>query len=66
MSSCIDFQRDVHANLTQGTGAHELANYVVDQLERVTPARQVVVDMVTEYVEVAQRFAEQVERAAGT
>jgi hypothetical protein len=32
----------------------------------VTPARQVVLDMVTEYVEVAQRFAEQVERAAGT
>jgi NAD(P)H-dependent flavin oxidoreductase YrpB (nitropropane dioxygenase family) len=52
-----------------GTGAHELANYfvgqVVGQLDRVRPARQVVLDMVTEYVEVAQRFAEQLERATG-
>jgi hypothetical protein len=47
-----------------GTGAHQLANYfvgqVVGQLDRVRPARQVVLDMVTEYAEVAQSFAEQV------
>jgi hypothetical protein len=36
---------------------------VVGQLDRVRPARQVVLDMVTEYLEVAQRFAEQLERA---
>ena len=48
----------------EGSGAHELANYfvgqVVGQLDRVRPARQVVLDMVTEYVEVAQRFADEV------
>jgi NAD(P)H-dependent flavin oxidoreductase YrpB (nitropropane dioxygenase family) len=48
----------------EGTGAHELANYfvgqVVGQLDRVRPARQVVLDMVTEYAEVAQAFADQV------
>jgi NAD(P)H-dependent flavin oxidoreductase YrpB (nitropropane dioxygenase family) len=49
----------------EGTGAHQLANYfvgqVVGQLDRVRSARQVVLDMVTEYAEVAQRFAEQVD-----
>jgi hypothetical protein len=48
----------------QGTGANQLANYFVGQvvgcLDRVRPARQVVLDMVTEYAEVAQRFADQV------
>src|SRR5438445_3216684 len=51
----------------KGSGAHQLTNYfvgqVVGQLDRVRPARQVVLDMVTEYAEVAQSFAEQV--AAG-
>ena len=48
----------------EGTGAHQLANYfvgqVVGQLDRVRPTRQVVLDMVTEYAEVVQRFADQV------
>ncbi len=48
----------------EGTGANQLANYfvgqVVGQLDRVKPARQVVLDMVTEYADVAQRFADQV------
>ena len=50
-----------------GSGANKLANYfvgqVVGQMNQVKPARQVVLDMVTEYAEVAQRFAEQVEAA---
>jgi NAD(P)H-dependent flavin oxidoreductase YrpB (nitropropane dioxygenase family) len=48
----------------KGTGANELANYfvgqVVGQMDRIRPARQVVLDMVTEYAEVAQAFADQV------
>jgi len=48
----------------EGSGAQRLANYfvgqVVGELDRVRPARQVVLDMVTEYAEVAQAFAEQV------
>jgi NAD(P)H-dependent flavin oxidoreductase YrpB (nitropropane dioxygenase family) len=48
----------------EGSGANKLANYfvgqVVGQLDRVRPARQVVLDMVTEYAEVAERFADQV------
>ncbi|HSS09976.1 MAG TPA: nitronate monooxygenase, partial [Acidimicrobiales bacterium] len=51
----------------EGTGAHQLANYFVGQvvgtMNRVRPARQVVLDMVTEYAEVVSRFAEQVELA---
>jgi len=47
----------------EGSGANKLANYfvgqVVGQLDRVRPARQVVLDMVTEYAEVAQKFADQ-------
>ncbi len=47
-----------------GSGAQKLANYfvgqVVGQLDRIRPARQVVLDMMTEYAEVAQRFADQV------
>ena len=49
---------------TEGSGAQKLANYfvgqVVGQLDRIRPARQVVLDMMTEYAEVAQRFADQV------
>src|SRR5437764_663836 len=48
----------------EGSGAQQLANYfvgqVVGQMDRVRPARQVVLDMVTEYAEVAQEFADQV------
>jgi NAD(P)H-dependent flavin oxidoreductase YrpB (nitropropane dioxygenase family) len=47
-----------------GSGAEKLANYFVGQvvgsMNKVRPARQVVLDMVTEYAEVAQRFADQV------
>ena len=46
-----------------GTGAHELANYfvgqVVGRMNTVKPARQVVLDMMTEYADVVERFAAQ-------
>jgi NAD(P)H-dependent flavin oxidoreductase YrpB (nitropropane dioxygenase family) len=46
-----------------GTGAHELANYfvgqVVGQMDKVKPARQVVLEMVTEYADVVEAFAKQ-------
>jgi NAD(P)H-dependent flavin oxidoreductase YrpB (nitropropane dioxygenase family) len=49
----------------EGTGANKLANYfvgqVVGQLNRVRSARQVVLDMVSEYADVVQRFAAQVD-----
>jgi NAD(P)H-dependent flavin oxidoreductase YrpB (nitropropane dioxygenase family) len=52
------------AAATEGSGAQKLANYfvgqVVGQLDRIRPTRQVVLDMMTEYAEVAQRIAEQV------
>ena len=55
---------------TEGSGAQELANYfvgqVVGQMNRIRPARQVVLDMVTEYADVAQQFADQVAETAGT
>jgi len=54
----------------EGSGAQQLANYfvgqVVGQLDRVRPARQVVLYMVTEYAEVAQSYADQVAETAGT
>jgi hypothetical protein len=56
--------RIARAATNPGTGAELLANYfvgqVVGQLDRVTSARQVVLDMVSEYANVAQRFADQV------
>jgi NAD(P)H-dependent flavin oxidoreductase YrpB (nitropropane dioxygenase family) len=49
----------------EGSGAYELATYYVGQgvglLDRIRPARQVVEQMVTEYLEVAERFAAQLE-----
>jgi NAD(P)H-dependent flavin oxidoreductase YrpB (nitropropane dioxygenase family) len=46
----------------QGTGAGELANYYVGQvvgsLNQVKSTRQVVEEMVAEYVDVAERFSE--------
>ena len=46
-----------------GTGAHQLSNYfvgqVVGQMNKVKSARQVVLDMVTEYADVAEAFAKQ-------
>ncbi len=52
------------AAATEGSGANKLANYfvgqVVGQMDRIRPARQVVLEMMTEYAEVAQCFADQV------
>jgi NAD(P)H-dependent flavin oxidoreductase YrpB (nitropropane dioxygenase family) len=49
----------------EGTGANRLANYFVGQvvgtMNRVRPARQVVLDLVTEYAEVVDRFAREAE-----
>ena len=49
-----------------GTGANELANYFVGQIvgamNTVRPARQVVLDMVTEYIEAAERVAGQLQQ----
>src|SRR5579859_6002147 len=49
----------------EGSGAYELATYYVGQgvglMDRIRPARQVVEQMVTEYLEVAERFAAQLE-----
>jgi NAD(P)H-dependent flavin oxidoreductase YrpB (nitropropane dioxygenase family) len=49
----------------EGTGANQLANYfvgqVVGQMNKVQPARQVVLDMVTEYADVAEEFAKQIQ-----
>jgi NAD(P)H-dependent flavin oxidoreductase YrpB (nitropropane dioxygenase family) len=48
-----------------GSGAQQLATYFVGQgvglLDRIRPAREVVADMVAEYLEVAGRFAAQLE-----
>jgi NAD(P)H-dependent flavin oxidoreductase YrpB (nitropropane dioxygenase family) len=52
------------AATTPGSGAEQLATYFVGQgvglMDRIKPARQVVEEMVSEYVEVAERFAKQV------
>jgi len=62
-----DAQRRISRSAASSPGAGELANYfvgqVVGRLDRVRPARQVLLDMVTEYAEVLQRFAD--EAAAG-
>jgi NAD(P)H-dependent flavin oxidoreductase YrpB (nitropropane dioxygenase family) len=51
-----------------GTGAHKLANYfvgqVVGRMNQVRPARQVVLDMMTEYAEVVGRFADEAASAS--
>jgi len=47
----------------EGTGANKLANYFVGQvvgtMNQVKPARQVVLEMMTEYADVVARFAEE-------
>ena len=52
---------------TPGSGASQLINYFVGQvvgsMNQVKPARQVLLEMVEEYAEVAGRFAAQVEDA---
>jgi NAD(P)H-dependent flavin oxidoreductase YrpB (nitropropane dioxygenase family) len=59
-------QRRVARSASQdGSGAQQLATYFVGQgvglLDRVRPAREVVADMVAEYLEVAGRFAAQLD-----
>ena len=53
--------RIARAATKPGSGANQLANYfvgqVVGRMDRVKPARQVVLDMVTEYADVVSRFA---------
>ena len=50
---------------TKGSGAEKLSNYfvgqVVGQMDAIKPARQVVLDMVTEYADVAEEFAKQLQ-----
>ena len=54
-------QRRIARSAASTPGAEQLANYfvgqVVGRLDRVRPARQVVLDMVNEYADVVQRFA---------
>jgi NAD(P)H-dependent flavin oxidoreductase YrpB (nitropropane dioxygenase family) len=56
-------QRITRSSGRDGSGAQQLATYFVGQgvglLDRVRPAREVVADMVAEYLEVAGRFAAQ-------
>jgi NAD(P)H-dependent flavin oxidoreductase YrpB (nitropropane dioxygenase family) len=56
-------QRITRSSSREGSGAQELATYFVGQgvglLDRVRPARDVVADMVADYLEVAGRFAAQ-------
>jgi NAD(P)H-dependent flavin oxidoreductase YrpB (nitropropane dioxygenase family) len=58
-------QRINRSAAKEGSGGHQLATYFVGQvvgsLDRIRPARQVVLDMVDEYVEAASRFATQLE-----
>ncbi|HEX5367075.1 MAG TPA: nitronate monooxygenase [Acidimicrobiales bacterium] len=53
--------RIARASHREGTGANKLANYfvgqVVGQMDKVKPARQVLLDMVTEYADVVDKFA---------
>jgi NAD(P)H-dependent flavin oxidoreductase YrpB (nitropropane dioxygenase family) len=56
-------QRIRRSSARAGSGAQQLATYFVGQgvglLDRVRPAKEVVADMVAEYLEVAERFAAQ-------
>jgi NAD(P)H-dependent flavin oxidoreductase YrpB (nitropropane dioxygenase family) len=56
-------QRIRRSSAREGSGAQQLATYFVGQgvglLDRIRPAREVVADMVTEYLAVAERFAAQ-------
>jgi NAD(P)H-dependent flavin oxidoreductase YrpB (nitropropane dioxygenase family) len=51
----------------EGSGAHQLANYfvgqVVGQMDRVRPARQVVLEMVEEYIDTIERLGSQLTEA---
>jgi NAD(P)H-dependent flavin oxidoreductase YrpB (nitropropane dioxygenase family) len=54
-------QRIARVASKPGTGANELANYFVGQvvgtMNRTIPARQVVLEMVEEYIEASQRVS---------
>jgi NAD(P)H-dependent flavin oxidoreductase YrpB (nitropropane dioxygenase family) len=56
-------QRIRRSSAREGSGAQQLATYFVGQgvglLDRVRPAKEVVADMVAEYLAVAERFAAQ-------
>ena len=56
-----DAQRRIARAAASSPGAERLANYfvgqVVGRLDRVRPARHVLLDMVTEYADVVERFA---------
>ncbi len=56
-----DAQRRIARAAASSPGAERLANYfvgqVVGRLDRVRPARHVLIDMVTEYADVVERFA---------
>jgi NAD(P)H-dependent flavin oxidoreductase YrpB (nitropropane dioxygenase family) len=58
-------QRITRSSSREGSGAQQLATYFVGQgvglLDRVRPAKEVVADMVAEYLEVAGRFAAQLD-----
>jgi NAD(P)H-dependent flavin oxidoreductase YrpB (nitropropane dioxygenase family) len=58
-------QRITRSSSREGSGAQRLATYFVGQgvglLDRVRPSKEVVADMVTEYLEVAARFAAQLD-----
>jgi len=58
-----DAQRRIARAAASTPGAGQLANYfvgqVVGRLDRIRPARQVLIDMVTEYADVVERFAAQ-------
>jgi len=58
-------QRITRSSARAGSGAEDLATYFVGQgvglLDRVRPAREVVADMLAEYLEVARRFAAQID-----
>ncbi len=55
--------RIARSSAREGSGAQQLATYFVGQgvglLDRIRPAREVVADMVAEYLDVASRFAAQ-------
>jgi NAD(P)H-dependent flavin oxidoreductase YrpB (nitropropane dioxygenase family) len=58
-------QRITRSSAREGSGAQQLATYFVGQgvglLDRIRPAKEVVADMVAEYLEVAGRFAAQLD-----
>jgi NAD(P)H-dependent flavin oxidoreductase YrpB (nitropropane dioxygenase family) len=56
-------QTRIGRSARDNAGAHELVNYfvgqVVGRMDKIKPARQVVLEMVNEYADIVTRFAEQ-------